>query len=76
MIVTFALWWLFIGACVWVLLDAQGIFADYSRDAAARGRPVRWPGLVMATAVMIVAWPWFAWVMLCKLRKALRGLAQ
>jgi hypothetical protein len=66
MVVTIVLWWSLIGACVWVLLDAAGIIEAFCRERNARGMPPTAMGLVLATLFTIVAWPWFAWPMLCR----------
>jgi hypothetical protein len=59
MLVTATLWWLFVGSCVWVLIDHAGIVEEFVRERNARGTPPTAMGLVLATLFTIVMWPWF-----------------
>jgi hypothetical protein len=61
MVVTFVLVWLFIGALLWMLLDAKGVITDSVRVRVLRGERVSATGLILASLYVIVAWPAFVW---------------
>lgn len=59
-------WWIFAGACTWVLMDSQGVVETFARERRSRGLSVTWKGQLLATCVTILVWPWFAWPMTVK----------
>lgn len=73
MVVNFIGWWIFCGACIWVLLDASGVTEEFRKDRAKRGLLITWPGLTLATLAAIVLWPAFAWALARKVVKGLRA---
>jgi hypothetical protein len=72
MIVTFTLWYLFVGAVIWMVLDGLGIPKASVVARRAAGRPVTTRGVVMATLLVIVAWPRFVFVWVKGLRRVSR----
>jgi hypothetical protein len=71
-LVTAALWYLFVGAVIWMVLDGLGIPKASVVARRAAGRAVTTRGVVMATLLVIVAWPRFVWVWARGMRRASR----
>jgi hypothetical protein len=61
-VVTCSLVYLSIGALIWLLLDCLGVINSSFTAARSGAKPSSPQALVLATAMMIAAWPLFVFV--------------
>lgn len=64
-VITCVLVYLVCGSCTWVVMDGSGL-----TRCSFEGQPVSRIAIVLASLMMIVAWPVFAWEWV----KGLRGM--
>jgi thiosulfate reductase cytochrome b subunit len=69
MLITFAFVYVLIGAVLWMVLDGLGILKNSFAERLARGNPTSMRVATLATAMMILCWPKFAWAFVKAFRK-------
>lgn len=71
-LVTLLLWWLLVGAVIWMVLDGLGIVRESVEVRRAAGRSATTAGVVLATLLVIIAWPAFVFVWAKGMRRPAR----